>query len=89
MSGIEERQAVAVVSEQSNTWGPFPIKDGLSRDRELTVAAVDGEVVYRPGSIVTGMFRSTPDVADRLAPSVQAAADAARKQLEQRKQRES
>lgn len=74
-----------MVSEQ---WGPFPIKDGLGRERELYVTAVDGEVVYTPGSIVTGMFRSTPDVGDRIAPSVQAASDAARKQRNQQ-QRES
>lgn len=74
-----------MVSEQ---WGPFPIKDGLGRDRELYVTAVDGEVVYTPGSIVTGMYRSTPDVGDQIAPSVQAASDAARKQR-QLKQRES
>lgn len=69
-----------MVSEQPNTWGPFPVKDGLGRDRELWVTAVDGDVLFRPGSIVTGMFRCDPDVADRIAPSIQAAADAARKQ---------
>lgn len=66
-----------MVAEQ---WGPFPVKDGLGRTRELWVTAVDGEVVFTPGSIVTGMFRSTPDVGDQIAPSVQAASDAARKQ---------
>lgn len=73
--------------EQPNRWGPFPIKDGLRRDRELWITARDGEVVFTPGSIVTGTFRSTPDVGDQIAPSVQAASDAARKQP--RKQRES
>lgn len=75
-----------MTSGQSNRWGPFAVKDGLGRDRELWVTARDGEVVYTTGSTVTGMFRSTPDVGDQIAPSVQAAADAARRQ---RKHRES
>lgn len=73
-----------MASEQANRWGPFPIRDGLKRDRELWITTQDGEVVFTPGSIVTGMYRCTADVADQIVPSVQAAADAARRQPKQR-----
>lgn len=73
-----------MASGQPNRWGPFPIKDGLKRDRELWITAVNGEVLFTAGSIVTSAFRCTPDVADQIVPSLQAAADVAHRQPKQR-----
>jgi hypothetical protein len=69
-----------VTSQQANQWGPFPVKDALDRDRQLWIAARDGQVWFTPGTIVTGTFSADPDVGDQIAPSVQAATNAARRQ---------
>lgn len=61
---------------------PFRVIDANGREVTIGINAQDGHVVF---SNLPSWFKVGPDVADLLAPSVQAASEAARRQQQKRR----